>query len=381
LNNIWDGLWYIVTVGALWYGWQKERRNAYLLAGLALGLAQYFYPSARTLLVLVFIWLLIAGLLDHPRLKRALPHITLTFLVTAVVLLPLVWYYIGHPLEYLAPLARVSLIGEWLNNQVSNTGLPAWKIMLQQISLGFQAYIYTPVRFWYSPGTPMLRPAAAASFLLGLVLLLAHPRDDRSLLLVLWLVAFGLVGGLSESTPASQRYVAVAPACALVIGYGLSQSATLLGKAWPARERLFIALAFLTILVTAYSELHFYFADYSPESVIVQARSNGMIAQRLADYLQTRSSDTQVVFFGAPSMGFYSIPSLQYLVPGVEGIDINQPWGAPENPQPTGSRLLFIFLPSNEDQIPLVQEDYPGGTLSSTIAADGQTLYWQYEYP
>ncbi len=80
-------------------------------------------------------------------------------------------------------------------------------------------------------------------------------------------------------------------------------------------------------------------------------------------------------------MGFYSIPSLQYLVPGIEGIDIDQPWGAPENPLPTANRLILIFLPIREDQIALVQADYPGGRLSSMTAADGQILYWRYDYP
>jgi len=381
LNNIWDGLWYIVTIGALWIGWKQERRNAYLLAGLSLGLAQYFYPSARTLLVLVFAWLLLVGVMDRTRLKHALPHIALFILIASVVLLPLAWYYIGHPAEYLAPLARVSILGDWMKAQTVNSGLPAWRVLFGQLALGFQAYIFTPIRFWYEPGAPLLRPVEAALFILGTALLLLHPRDDRSLLLILWLLDFGLVGGLSESTPAAQRYVAVAPVCALVVGYGLGQSVASLAKAWPRRERIFSALAFLAMGFIVVSELNFYFRVYTPHNLLTEAQSNGMVAQRLANELQTRPSDTQVVFFGYPRMGFYSIPSVQFLAPGIEGLDISQPWGASENPKPSGKRLLFIFLPSNEDQIAPVQADYSGGKLQGQVAADGQILYWEYEYP
>ncbi|MBN2548226.1 MAG: glycosyltransferase family 39 protein, partial [Anaerolineales bacterium] len=41
LNNVYDPLFYVITLGALWYGWHKERREYFLIAGLALGLAQY----------------------------------------------------------------------------------------------------------------------------------------------------------------------------------------------------------------------------------------------------------------------------------------------------------------------------------------------------
>jgi len=43
LNNIWDGLWYVLVLESLWHAWKTGRRTSYLLAGLVLGLAQYFF--------------------------------------------------------------------------------------------------------------------------------------------------------------------------------------------------------------------------------------------------------------------------------------------------------------------------------------------------
>ncbi len=129
----------------------------------------------------------------------------------------------------------------------------------------------------------------------------------------------------------------------------------------------------------AADELNFYFRVYTPHSSLSLARSNGVIAQTLANYLETEPKDTEVIFFGFPSMGYYSIPSIQFLVPDVRGIDINEPWPPIIKPVFTSNHLLFVFLPNNVDQIPKVQSDYPLGQLSSIPAVDGELLYKTYE--
>jgi dolichyl-phosphate-mannose--protein O-mannosyl transferase len=58
LNNIWDGLAFVVVLGALWWGWKSERRAAFLLSGLTLGFSMYLYTSARGLLIVIPVWLI-----------------------------------------------------------------------------------------------------------------------------------------------------------------------------------------------------------------------------------------------------------------------------------------------------------------------------------
>ncbi len=379
LNNIWDGLWYTVSIGALWYAWERENRTAYLVSGLALGLAQYFYPSSRILFGLLPLAVLLAGVFDRPRLKRALPDLTLMLLAALTVFLPLGIYYLRHPDQYLAPIRRVSIFGPWIANEMSNTGLSFGEVLARQLFAGLQAFTYAPLRFWYTPDTPLLRSYSAGIFLLGVFLLLTRLRQMRSLLLLLWLAAFVGVSGLSESTPAAQRLIAVAPACALVIGFVVSEIASLLQRLWPRGERLFVAAAFLLVAALAADDMYFYFNGYTPHTRSVQVHSNAAVAQHLADYLQDKPGSLQVVFFGQPSMGFYSIPSLQYLAPHIRGVDMVDDWGAPENPEVGSGDLLFVFLPGNEDQINAVRASYPGGTLLRHIATDGEPLYWLYE--
>ena len=122
LNNIWDGAFFILVIGALWVAWQREKRAGYLLAGLGLGLAQYFYTTGRTLFLVIAVWLLLAGLFDRPRFRRAIPGLLLMLWVAFIVVLPLAWFFLQHPAEFMAPLNRVSILGSWLVQTVSQTG-------------------------------------------------------------------------------------------------------------------------------------------------------------------------------------------------------------------------------------------------------------------
>lgn len=379
LNNIWDGLWYVVTIGALWYGWEKDRRNAYLLAGLSLGISQYFYSSSRTILILILGWVILAAIFDRPRLKRGWLNLIFMLIVSGIVVLPLAWFYAGHPNTFLEPMNRVALTTQWLRQMSIDTGIPVWKIVLSQVGMAIGSFTYEPLRAWYTPGVPLLRPFAAGLFMIGIILLFFRRQKWIIIPLMLWLVAFMAIVGLSESTPAAQRLVAAAPACALLVGFGLSESTELLGRTFEKGRRWIGIISIFLVAVLAADELNFYFFVYTPQNLISDARGNGEIAQTLANYLETKPKDMQVVFFGSPSMGYYSVPSIQYLVPEIKGFDVNQAWPPAEKPATTSNHLLFVFLPNNLEQIPPVQADYPRGKLTSIPALDGQLLYKLYE--
>lgn len=380
LNNVWDGLWYTVVIGAFWYAWEKERRNAYLLAGLGLGISQYFYTSARSLWVLLLVWWVVAFLSDRAKLKRAIPNLTLMLAVALVASLPLLVFYARHPDSFRAPMMRVTLTPEWLRFNIESTGKPGWRIALEQLKLGFGAYFIEPVKAWYMPGSPILRPLLATFFITGLVIAGLRYRSSRFWLLFLWLAVFGMVGALSESAPAAQRYVAAAPACAILAGLGLHASAELLEKIWQRNAKYFAALAFVAVFLMSLDELYFYFFEYSPKFQQDTIHANTTIANGLAKYLADKPADTQIFFFGYPAMGFRSIPSTQYLAPHItDSFDINQPWGTEGNPQPAARQVIFIFLPNHPEDLAAVRASYPAGTQITWLAADQTPLFWAYE--
>jgi hypothetical protein len=79
-------------------------------------------------------------------------------------------------------------------------------------------------------------------------------------------------------------------------------------------------------------------------------------------------------------MGYYSISSLPYLAPKIVGLDMLEPWGSQLNPRPDSNHLVFVFLPENADEIPLVQGDYPGGELLEEMTYWDKVLYYYYIY-
>jgi hypothetical protein len=379
LNNVWDGLWFVVVLGAYSHGWRTGRRASFILGGLVLGLAQYFYASSRMLLALVPLWLLIATLLDRSRLRPQIAHLALSVLAAAAAVFPLGVFYLRFPDQFIAPISRFSILGEWMQKEVVIAGQSVGQILLRQLSLGFQAYTATPLRHWYTPEVPILRDLPAALFLLGVTLMLLRLRDERVWFLGLWLLAFGVAGGLSESTPAAQRYVAAAPAACLALAYGLDRLAGWVARLWP-RARPYAGLAVIGLVaVLALDDLRFYYLEYTPTSDF--GGDNGMVAQRLADHLRYEPASAHVAMFGSPRMGYYSIPSLQYLVPQIDGSDMNQPWGSPENPPLAGHPLIFVFLPDHEADLSAVRTEYPGGQLVEEPSRAGGTLFWMYRVP
>jgi 4-amino-4-deoxy-L-arabinose transferase-like glycosyltransferase len=379
LNNIWDGLWFVVTLGLIWKGWRTEQRRYFIFSGLSLGLSQYFYVSSRLIPVIIIIWVILVSLIDFSRLKRLWAEFFLVALVALVVFLPLGVFFANHMAEFSAPMNRVTIFGEWMENTMRITGKSYSAIMFEQLKTGFQGFTHVPLNFWYEPETPLLRPFAATAFLLGMILLVIKPKDDRFLLLGLWVFSFALTISFSESAPAAQRFVGVTPATAILVGFGITESLKQIGEIWPGIQKLLVFLSLAIVSIISLDDIRFYFFEYVPNSQF--GGDHTLIAQDLADLLQNRSSECRVFFFGAPHMGYKSISSIEYLAPHIEGIDINYPWKSPGDPASIGNHLLFVFLNDHEADLKAVRESYPNGTLREVYRkypAKG-LLYWSYE--
>ncbi|MGD8455711.1 MAG: glycosyltransferase family 39 protein [Anaerolineales bacterium] len=378
LNNIWDSFWFILVLGMLWDGVVHKRRSSFLIAGVGLGLAQYFYVTVRFLPFTVLLWLGVLAIFDRKKLQGNGGSFFSLLLLPAITFIPMAWFYIRRPYEFLAPYSRVSVIGGWLKDEIVITGLPAWCIILKQLSLSLQSFVNEPLQMWYSPGTGILRwpTAAAAFFLIGIILLAIKWRDSRTHLFAIWLAVFIATGTMSLPATAAQRYVAAAPVCALLVGYALSEIPGLISKDWPEIRRGLNVLAVIAAAVISLTDLQFYFFEYTPRSYM--GGPNTLVAQRLAEYLQTKE-DLEVAFFGDPRMGYYSISSLPYLAPHIQGYDFHHPWGSKENPTLTNEHIIFVLLPEQQGSLTAIMEDYPGGVLKKEYDPYNSILYWYYE--
>jgi len=378
LNNIWDAFWFILVLGMLWDGVIHKRRSSFLIAGVGLGLAQYFYVTTRLLPFVILVWLAALAVFNRKTLQGNGGNLLTVILLAVVAFMPTAWFYIKHPGDFLAPYSRVGVFGRWLENEIVIKGWPAWRILLDQFRLSLESFFSAPLSMWYSPGTGIMRwpTAAAAFFILGLLLLLFKWRDERTHLFAIWLAAFIATGTLSLPATAAQRYVAVAPVCVLLVGYFFSEISRLLAKVWPEALKGLNVLAVIAVAVISAVDLQFYFLKYTPTSYM--GGPNTLVAQRLAEFLQTKQ-DMEVAFFGDPRMGYSSITSTLYLAPHIQGYDFHYPWGSEENPQLTNDHILFVLLPEQQENLTAIIKDYPNGILLQEHNPFDDVLYWYYE--
>ena len=232
LNNVWDSLFMALALAGVWYGWRSGKRLPFVVAGLALGLGQYFYVSIRVLPLLLLIWAVWLWWRQPMRWRQRLPDFLASGYTAVLALFPLGIYFANHWNEFQAPLNRVTIMGERLATMAAAEGTTATTVILRQMWQAAQGFTHLPLRLLYEPNVPLLLPAAAALFLAGLAWGVLR-FDGRFGLLFLPLLSTIFLSGFSQSPPASQRFILAMPAVAVLVALPLGLVAAWLRQLWP----------------------------------------------------------------------------------------------------------------------------------------------------
>lgn len=360
LQNVWDGLFTVLALLGLWWGWQHGARLGFILTGLALGLGQYFYVSFRALPIIVLVWTLVAATFNWSRFRQRFAGLALAAWLALIVYLPLALFFLANPDEFNAPLQRVSLL-ESLDELVANSGQPSWRIVLESIGATAAGITHLPLEHWYNVGVPLLLPLAATLFLLGCLWAIAT-FDLRHLLIALPILAVIVAGGLSRDAPASQRYVIIGTLVPILVALPLAGLADWIAT-HHARYRMwaFATIALLTVSLTA-RDLNFYFRDVFGDIGYVLGGFNTETGNVLANHLAPIETAQEIYFFGWPRMNYASIAVVPYLAPQHSNIDVMEPLQIAPSWQLAGP-TQFIFLPERASELDLVRQQYPNGDL------------------
>ncbi|MFP3853837.1 MAG: ArnT family glycosyltransferase [Anaerolineales bacterium] len=374
LNNIWDGFFFVVVAGTLWRAWVRGQPSHYIWPGVGMGLSIYFYATSRFIPILVLGWLILAAIKDRRAVRQQAAGLLVMALASLAVALPLLAFFSHHPQEFMAPFTRVGALTEWLANETVSTGESALSIILEQLRLSSLAFFSVDLRTWYLPEIPMLMPLASTLFGLGCIILLLNGLDLRYSFLILWLLIGIVSGAASESTPAAQHFVFIAPPVMLVIGVALAEGLRLINVAWPNRSLWAYGLVGILVLNIAIGDLYFYFGEFSAHRKFGDI--NTETANVLAEYLQNQPAGADAYFLTG-RMGFYSHSTVPFLAPHVDGYDVSVPIGEYDAIE-ENSNLIFLVLPERVDEMEFIHSNYPGGTLQQHKGQGNQVRFFSY---
>ncbi len=375
LNNVWDSFFAATAAFGLWVGWKTGRRFGFVICGLALGLGQYFYVTIRILPLLYLFWAAAAWLVRRERFWERLPGLLLAAYISFITLLPMSLFFAKHIDQYMARIMPVTVSGEWLNVETSGNGAGVLQVVGQQLLKAAGGFVYEPLRLLYNPGVPLLLVTAAALFLIGVLWALLNP-DLRYLLLLLPIAATIFMVAVSKDAPSSQRYILAAPFVAIFVALPLGLMTEWLRQLWPKYGRLAPMPAIILVSLLVLTDLRYYFTQAYSDGYVLGGR-NTEVATQVAGYLQEQEGAQDVFFFGFPRMGYHSHATIPYLVPHMQGHDI-QPEGGVPNPAVIRGTTQFIFLPERLAELQQVLDLYPEGDYKEFVTGDKELLFSVY---
>jgi 4-amino-4-deoxy-L-arabinose transferase-like glycosyltransferase len=396
-NNAWDALFVLLALWALDRGLAREQESAgagepgsrlqgsrgayrwFIGAGLAMGLSVYFYTGARLLPWLVGVYLAFVWLQKRKHLGGVISHLVLLVLAFLVTAGPMLGFALAHPNEWNARLNQVGILQSgWLAREPGLTGKSTVQILAEQFLHAAGAFhVFADRTVWYGADRPLLGFLAGVFAVFGMVWALAHWRDRRYFLVLLWFWSVIITGGmLTESPPSSMRLVIAIPAVALLVAFGLEQSVRLVCRSISFdRTRENVALGLL-ISILAVSSIHYYFIEFTPERRY--GSENGETATMIGYYLRDLGEGSQAYFFGAPRI-YWNYGPMTFLAPNMPGRDVVEPLNAPPDLIDSKRGAVFLFLPERSEELSWVQQAFPNGRLREFYDREGRLRFLAYE--
>ncbi len=387
LNNITDAALAPLVFFLLYRGLQRRENVTLALAGAALGLMQYGYLGSRVVPVVALAYVLLVLLREGRAATRLLGGLAVFAASALVVAMPIIFWYVVHPEDVSARLAIIGIFQSgWIDREAARTGKTIGELLFEQVERSFLAfnYYFDTGGHYRAPG-PLLAFWPSVLFALGGTYAAMRLREERYVLLLLWIVlalVFGAV--LTISPPFAPRLVVTIPAVCMLVALGLRKVAEYAGRvmALPGPP---VALA--TVLVAGLlmlADLRFYFEQYAPRPYFTDANTEiGYVAGR---YLASLGEGYEVYFLGAPRM-FIGFPSIVFFSGEWRtshkevGQDILDPLPPGQRPAAVRGdrRLVFIFLPERLRELETVREFFPNGGVRKFGGRFGADLFTVYQ--
>jgi hypothetical protein len=375
IANIWDSTLMTFMIGALWVAWKRNERWAFLLAGIAMGLGQYFYTTSRLMPIYAVLWLVVLFL--RAPMKNRTPGLVCLVLTFIVITLPLTFYYIAKPGDFLAPMERVSIFGhDWFTNTSQATGLTPFQLILEQLRKTTLGFSIINIEGVYAPESPMLLTVPAMLFHVGLILTLLRARDPRFAIILIGMLGPVVTGTFSFEPPNSQRLLFAVPWVVLLVTLPLEEIRIQFHEAWPKLFKWGAVVSLTIGLLIAGLELRFFFREAMPQHGY--SDRTGILARAIGQYIHELDEPVQIYFLKHPGMSYYALASLPYLADNAVGFDVELPLDSPGNPPISGDNIIFIALSETQEAMEEITWQFPRGETVIRLDQNGNMLFSAY---
>lgn len=377
----------LAVVAALYFldrGLTERRPADCLLAGMAIGLSQYAYLGSRIIpfvAVAYVVFFVLRGARPTPVARvaaSARPLVGWLVLGAFLTYLPLLAYYLAHPVQFNSRVNQVSIFTSgWLEQEQKLTGKSTAELLVDQVRQAVLLPFHTQPGGWYMGDRPFVGAPMAVPLAIGLTLATTavFRREFFAIATAYWACMLGLA--LTVSPSQTQRIVLAAPLMAMFAAVAIyrlmltaRQLVRLPGPAVAAAGGAVVAL------ITLWN-VYYYFR--APLEFRLYGDHYTMVATELAYYVRSLGPGSTVFFLGPPRMWYYGFQTLPFIARGGKGIDMErrlEPGMA--RPVLTGP-TLFVALPERSQELLQARSWFPGGETREFRAHNGSELFTSYE--
>jgi 4-amino-4-deoxy-L-arabinose transferase-like glycosyltransferase len=261
LGQIVDGTFGAFAIAFLARGFKYNQRADWVLAGITLGLTQYFSEAGRLFFPpLIALWLIYMAIVNFKTMRRFINGIGVFLMAALLAAMP----------TYYALFAQNSGFTKRLN--ISGVGIDYWiqlwkdsgfTAVLDRFESPFLAFVHYPdIGLFYGGYHAMVLEYAVPFFLIGIFIAIWYWRKPQVIIGV-WIMATGSVNLFMRDTTSYPRYVVGFPAVALAITLGICYVIPMLLATWERRSQQ-IMLGTLVLAICVANTL-FYFDVHLPD--------------------------------------------------------------------------------------------------------------------
>ncbi len=385
LNQVGDPLFAVLSFAFITRALRTGDKVEFGLAGVSLGLSQYFY-SSMIVPLLITGYVGVYAVLRPGWLRRYADLLAITIAVAAVVAFPL--YYSNYKDEERSLSPRLDRVAIFKTGDIQLQAAAAgdlkeyWEF---QFANAFGAYVFRlDESGFYGTHNSVMGWYGGVPFMIGVALCLRRWWDPRWIILPLWVGVAAILGGaMLVDPPHFTRYASVVPGLALLVGVGLAYIVEMIQdfpqqldlKAWPILSDKRLQTVVLAGVVFVFAGLNLW--DYT-EKFLPQRLYFGERTAKLNEVAWTLQDldleDREIYYFSDADLNLTGSSLMRYQVKR-RGQEYIQPPEEIHN-LPAGD-YIFVAAPLREEEFVALAEEVPWGeTKTFTRDNDDEVLIY-----